>query len=97
MRRRTFGVNRSQLPFVLAGKRLDSVRQVDDESLQIVRRTLRSLGLPEIGAKVQILHAKTILFITAASNSSGPGRSWSSGRWPESSFSSSRETEAFVR
>jgi len=56
-------VNRSQLPFVLAGKRLDSVRQVDDESLQIVRRTLRSLGLPEIGAKVQILHAKTILFI----------------------------------
>src|SRR5258706_571056 len=30
-------VNSSQLPLVFAGKRLDRVRQVDDESLQLVR------------------------------------------------------------
>ena len=56
------GIDGGELPFVVAGKRVDGLRQIRDERFELFRGALRSAGLPKIGAKVQVFHAKTVAF-----------------------------------
>src|SRR5712692_6010401 len=47
-------VNRSEFPFIFAGKRLDGLNQGRGQRLYFSGRTLRRDGLPQVGAHVEI-------------------------------------------
>src|SRR6266403_1691421 len=60
------GVNRGEFPLVFAGKRLDRRSQSGRQSFYFSGRVLRSTGLPQVGAQIELVHAETIALAHAS-------------------------------
>src|SRR5437899_5433094 len=60
------GINRGEFPLVFAGKRFDRLGESGSESFYFPRRVLRSAGLPQVGAQIEVFHAEAIALAHAA-------------------------------
>src|SRR6516225_467582 len=54
------GVDRRQLPLLSARKRLDGLGQSRGQSFYFSGRACRRMGIPQVGAHIQVLHAKPV-------------------------------------
>src|SRR6266404_8388146 len=68
------GINRGEFPLVFAGKRFDRLGESGSESFYFFRRVLRSAGLPQIGAQIEVLHAEAVALAHAAFKVFRPGK-----------------------
>src|SRR6266566_6544406 len=54
------GINGGEFPLVLAGKRFNRLGESGCESFYFFRRVLRSAGLPQVRAQIEVFHAEAV-------------------------------------